>query len=364
MELSRHPSAIGRVQELQHLRILDTPREEAFDNLAVLAAEMCDAPVSMISLVDEGRHWFKAEVGLGLSETPIEEAICAHDLLSRDVTVIEDTAADPRTRSNALCQGKDAMRFYAAAPLITRAGVAVGALCVLDRVSRSLSNHQRRWLGLLADQAIRQIENRRDAELATGLLQEVDHRVKNSLGLVTSLLSLQARRSRDPDVVTALEVVRDRIGAIAKVHDLLHSSQRTDVVELGTFLRMLTDALASQARPGMSVHLSCASIVLPAREAVNAGLIVNELVTNALKHAYVPEGPAKGSVNVTVTNYGGRLRIVVADNGEGLPEGFDPATCPGLGMRLCLSLADQLGGKLIWSSDGGRTAFAFDIPLD
>ncbi|AQR62817.1 histidine kinase [Brevundimonas sp. LM2] len=121
-----------RLQTLRAYGILDTPREAAFDDIAALIAGIFDAPIAVVNLIDEGRQWFKAEVGLGVRETPLDTSFCAHALLETDGMVVADATKDPRFACNPLVTGETSLRFYAGRLLKTADGVPLGTLCVLD----------------------------------------------------------------------------------------------------------------------------------------------------------------------------------------------------------------------------------------
>jgi PAS domain S-box-containing protein len=150
----------ARLDALRRVAILDTDAEPAFDDIAKLAAHICHTPVALVSLIDENRQWFKARVGVDATETPRDVAFCAHAILQPDLFVIPDTRADSRFAANPLVTGEPRVRFYAGAPLITDDGHALGTLCVIDRVPRTLSAGQRHALTVLAHHAASQLELR------------------------------------------------------------------------------------------------------------------------------------------------------------------------------------------------------------
>ena len=152
-----------RLTALHGYDILDTQSEQAFEDIAKLAAALCGAPMSVVSLIDGNRQWIKARVGIDSTETPHESSFCAHVILQSDVLIVPDTLDDVRLASNPLFTVCPDIRFYAGAPIITPSGHAVGAVCVLDRVPRELSMEQRDALEILARQAIFQLELRRMA---------------------------------------------------------------------------------------------------------------------------------------------------------------------------------------------------------
>ena len=150
-----------RLARLRELGVLDSDPETLFDMLAQAAAQICGAPIALVSLVDEKRQWFKANVGLaGLSETSRDVAFCAHTILSDEVMQVEDAASDPRFAHNPLVIAGPAIRFYAGAPIILSDGLRMGTLCVIDQKSRQLSVEQRALLQQLATTAAAALEMR------------------------------------------------------------------------------------------------------------------------------------------------------------------------------------------------------------
>ena len=153
-----------RQAQLDALAILDSDEEEAYDELTRLAAQFCETPVALISLIDGDRQWFKSRVGVQVRETPREHAFCAHAIQTpQSLMVVNDAAQDARFADNPLVTGDPNIRFYAAAPLVTASGHALGTLCVIDRVPRTLQRGQIEMLQFLANQVIERLEKRRQA---------------------------------------------------------------------------------------------------------------------------------------------------------------------------------------------------------
>lgn len=164
------PNEDARLEALRRYRILDTAPERTFDDLVLLAAQVCETPVALVSFVDERRQWFKARVGLAVPETPRDIAFCAHTILSDETMVVEDATKDPRFSDNPLVMGDPSIRFYAGSPLTDSNGNSLGSLCVIDNHSRSLRPEQQTALDALKRIAVHEIEQRQvSAQLADAL---------------------------------------------------------------------------------------------------------------------------------------------------------------------------------------------------
>lgn len=178
----------------------------------------------------------------------------------------------------------------------------------------------------------------------TMLAKEIHHRVKNGLQLVASLLSMQGRTSKIPEVRNALADAEMRVIAVARVYDHLSETAGVATVELGSFLSELCASLVASA-PKHSLSFQCdEALPAPSERAIYLGLIVNELVTNAVKYAYPDDG---GAIIVRVrSERDDWLRVEVIDHGVGLPDDGAPGDRIGLGAQLSEMLATLLGGKL------------------
>ncbi len=145
-----HPNEEARLNKLRSYDLLDTDREPGFNDIALLASQICETPIAAISLIDRERQWFKAAVGMAVDETARDLAFCAHTILQTDVLQVPDASADPRFSDHPMVFDEPRIRFYAGAPIITTDGHPLGTVCVIDRVPKRLRDDQRRALEALA----------------------------------------------------------------------------------------------------------------------------------------------------------------------------------------------------------------------
>jgi diguanylate cyclase (GGDEF)-like protein len=179
-----------RLNVLRSYSILDTLAEQAYDDLTLLASQICDTPIALISLVDHDRQWFKSKVGIETDETPRDQSFCAHAILEPEhVFVVNDASSDPRFHDNPLVTSAPHIRFYAGAPLVSPAGEAIGTLCVIDDHQRGLSERQQQCLQALARQVMAQFELRR-------LVRELE-----TLSTTDGLTGIRNRRAFDEKLV-------------------------------------------------------------------------------------------------------------------------------------------------------------------
>lgn len=360
-----------RIAALRSFGILDTPPEPDFDDLVRLIAQICEAPRAAISLIDEHRQWFKAEVGLGVREIPLHSSICASIALKPGLTVIPDVRSDKRFNDNSLMGAAPWVRFYAGVLLETSEGVPLGTLCVLDDDVRELNPSQEFALVTLARQVMALLELRRaliqrDSALAARaraeegqnlLTRELHHRVKNTLATVQALAGSTARTATNVDQFrTALS---GRIGALAKTH--------ATITEDGCQAASLSDLLRLELGPFAAtradrVTMEGPEVRLPSELAVPLGLALHELTSNAAKFG-------------ALSSRQGRVQVIwrLAEEGRKLVhlewrESGGPAVPPlrreGFGSRvLGRVLTAQIGAEVHadYPPDGVRVSIRFPI---
>lgn len=361
LEAAYHPRQKERLKALYSYEILDTDREGEFDDIVKLVAALCGTAIAVVNLIDAERQWFKAEVGLGVRETPLATSICSHVILEDEFVEINDTLTDPRMCDNPLVCGDPGLRFYAGALLKSDMGLPIGTLCVLDWEPRELTPLQRDAIRVLARQVMAQLDLRRSLRYADTLRQEIDHRVKNSLQLLSSFTGLEGRRFGDGPEADVIEAIQGRIQAVALLHDQLYRIEAGAQIDLARYLTEIADHLREMAPVGVTLTVRTDPAFVGSRQAAQVGTLVNEVVSNAFKHGFPDD--RGGDVTLTLgTTDGGLIRLECRDTGVGLAERVEgqpdgDSTTSGLGMQIAAALTRQLGCtlQLVPAPDGRGT---------
>lgn len=195
----------------------------------------------------------------------------------------------------------------------------------------------------------------------TLLLHEVDHRVKNNLTMIGSLLRLQARSIGDPLISSKLEAMLERVDALAKVHRRLYQSDDITRFDVGAFTEnLVSDVLASAGRSEIEVSSETDRIEVPSSNAAALGLVLNEVLTNAVKHAY-PNGRS-GKLAVSAKLTGDQADIVILDDGPGIDE--NDLENGGLGTMLIRRLSKQVGATVTWANADAGTKVSISFPVE
>jgi two-component sensor histidine kinase len=351
------------------------------DRIVRLAARLFGAPMAFISLVDAHRTFCIAGYGSNVREAERHYSFCAHSMLGEEVMVTCDATQNARFRDNPMVTGEMGIRFYVGASLRTSDGLALGSLCVMDTAPRERPRQD--LLDDLTDLAFliveefelrsattakrdkTELELRRSLQEKETLLQEVHHRVKNNLQIVSSLLKLQADTLADPSAASLLRESQQRVLSMALIHERLYTGKQMAAIEFDSYARTLVQELVYSyaGRAGnVTGRILPPPIFLTIGQAIPCGLILNELVTNALKYAYAPDKIGEVIVELHESPEG-RIRLAVSDYGKGLPPGFSTKNSKSLGLRIVDVLAKQLGGTLTYET-GERTTFVLDFPRE
>jgi signal transduction histidine kinase len=384
------PLSVNEPQRLQALAsydILDTPFEGDFDDIARMAAMICDAPIAVVNLIDQGRQWFKAEVGLGVRETPIDSSICAYAILQPELFEVADTLLDPRFVGNPLVTGDPHLRFYAGAPLKTPDGYQLGTVCVLGYQPRQLDARQREALLALSRQTMALMELRRAVRAAEAaqkqlrrLVTTAGHDLRQPLQLISLNMEMARHRASDPANVvkytTAGLSAAERMGSDLDVLAVAGASMAhlVDPEKIPLALRERFDSLQRMWTPhaerkGLRLRFAPSS----ARVMSNPHLldtILGNLIGNAIKYT------DRGSVLVGCRRQQEQVRIEVVDTGVGISseqqasmfEAFRKVDVRsdglGLGLSIVRNTADLLGVPVEMRSMPGRgTKVSLTVPL-
>jgi two-component sensor histidine kinase len=369
----------ARLAALRRYDLLDTPPEPALDHITALAADLLAAPVALLSLVDADRVWFKSRHGLAAQETARGPGLCAAAIQQKRPWLLKDITADGAARLHPLAAGPAAMRFYLGAPLRSADGYTLGMLCVMDRKPRQVTRRQISGLSHLAAIAMDQIELRLAARrtaaalaqvaadreealrLAAMMANEIDHRVMNSLQLVSGLLSMQSRTPSTDDVATQLKQAAGRVSAIARVHQHIYLSEGIEHANVAQYLQRVCGDLSEmlQATNRGAILVSGAGVQLPTARIVAIGLIINELVTNAIKYGH-------GQVAVDFADTPEGFALSVSDEGAGMAASEVQTTGRGFGMKIVRLLVSQLDGAVVYGAApaGGRWTVRVTFPRD
>lgn len=358
----KHPEEAARLAALHAYDTLDTEAESDFDDIVQLASEICDAPISLISLVDRDRQWFKSRKGLDDAETSLEKSVCAHGILNGEMFEVRDLKLDPRTQDNPLVTGDPKLRFYAGAPLMAPGDLPVGMLCVIDHKPRVLTEFQRNALQVLSRQIVTQLELRKRLKAEHALRAEMDHRVKNSLQTLSSMVRMAGSGITDPQAQDALGLISRRIESVGALHRELMLQQGRDQVGVGAYLKRVCTLLQDAAPENVHLDVQVADRGASARLASALGMIVCEFVANALKHAFAKD--TGGQISIHLAAEGDMMSLRCSDNGVG-SNSRESGGDTGLGQLLIDAAAEQLGGTLIHnaSDQGTSLSLTFPVPL-
>lgn len=390
----------ARLNALRRYGILDTATEQAFEDLTRLASFVCGTPISTVTFIDENRQWFKSHRGLEDEETPRDQAFCAHAILDRGVFVVPDATLDGRFSDNPLVIADPHIRFYAGAPLVTHDGFALGTLCVIDRVPRTLSYDQTEALQALSRRAMAQLEMRKtlgDLYVAYKELQSLDEARGDFVSMVSQqlrapLASIGARLQRvlaaDPIALGTDEYrqpLRDALATVERLTRLANDVLDLSSAEIGTLAlrRSICDV-------GDLVTAAAAAIRLVpqgrdrlhARVDEDAGMIaadadrIVEALVNLLGHA-LKSSPVSALVTADARAAEGGVEIAIRAGGPGLSPNdlarlFQPFARPdarsagvggGLGLAVSKAIIEQHGGTVVVEGDAGDgTTFKVWLP--
>jgi anti-sigma regulatory factor (Ser/Thr protein kinase) len=319
-----------RLAALRRYRILDTDPERAFDDLALLASQICETPMAFITLVDANRQWFKARVGVSIVETSRSISFCTRAIRQKGLFVVPDALEDGEFRDNPMVAGHPHIRFYAGAPLVTHDGHALGTLCIVDRVPRTLTAQQKEALQALKRQAEAQIELRGSLIELKQALAARDHAEEAQEKLIAQLRSALTNVGRLSALIPYCSACQFNMTIPA------------DPSQIPTISAGVMQMLAEKQ--------------WPENDMMRVELALEEALANAIRHGCCGDPTKQLQCCVTIDDRG-EVVIVVRDPGTG----FDPGVVPdplapenmlkpsGRGVYLINHLMDEVS-----FADGGR----------
>lgn len=389
-----HDQEAQRLQELLRLEILDTQDEPAFDELTELASQICGTSISLISLIDSHRQWFKSRVGLEATQTPRELAFCAHAILQEAIFEVPNALEDARFADNPLVTDDPDIRFYAGMPLVTNSGYPIGTLCVIDKESKKLNDQQKRALEILAKQVMSQLELRFNYKK----LQRIDKEREKIFSVIahdlrspfTSLLGMAKRLSEKADTLTSDKIQMMAQGVLSsssQIYQVLDELMQWTQQRMGnkpynpklnTLFPLVQESIDILRDSIQIKNIQCENQVdLGAQAWVDGAIfkaIVRNLVANSIKYS-----PEEGSIVISSSTTPTDLIITVKDQGKGIPldvierlfkdvvdseKDTEGKIGTGLGLSLCAELISTQKGK-IWVdqayNQGACIHFSFPI---
>lgn len=317
-----------RLQELYSLELLDTSYEEEFDEIVRIASKICNAPMSVVTLLDSQRQWFKAKVGMEDDETGRDVSFCGHAIMGEGVMEIPNALNDERFYDNPLVTGAPSIRFYAGMPLVTQRGYKIGTLCVIDTVPRNLDEDQLESLQTLAKQVMRIIELRVKLKelneltnVKNKIISIIGHDVRNPLASVKNILDMNAMgffkgEDQDKFLKMASEQVDNTISMVSNLAEWGRLNLTTQGNEIRPLpLRAITDdcikglALNIQEKDN-KVRNETSETIFTKIDENSLRFILRNLITNANKFT--------DSGVITIRN--NRQKISICDTGIGMTQ--------------------------------------------
>jgi signal transduction histidine kinase len=387
-----------RLLELYHYDLLDTPADENFDEIVQLASQICKVPMSMITLVDSQRQWFKAKVGFPDSETPREVSFCAHVVAGQDdIFIVEDASKDERFHDYPNVTGDPNIRFYAGVPLVSERGHKLGSLCVINSIPQQLTAEQEFALKVLANQVMKLADQR----LQNRYLDNYQKRLKQHALMQNRILAIIAHDIRTPlislqgiiDLTEEKIITEKQQGEMlvmwkkqllntmdllsnlvewGKVHAGNDAADRSAIDLSKTVDEVLNTFNTAAAAKGNKLDNKIETNFLIRADNNIIEFLLRNLIANAIKFT------EDGTISITAERSKNRVCISVTDTGIGmnekrlqqLREGKDVSIArgtrseigSGLGLMLVRDFLDMLDGKLhIESAEKKGTTIQFEL---
>ncbi|MBK6266793.1 GAF domain-containing sensor histidine kinase [Marivirga sp. S37H4] len=393
-----------RLAELYSYSILDTESEKDFDDVVELASIICEAPISLVTLIDSSRQWFKAKKGVNLDSTAREISFCGHTINQNELFVVEDASKDERFHDNPFVTAEFRIHFYAGISLVSEKGYNIGTLCVLDSVPRKLDEYQRKALEILGNQISKLIELRDkkkqlESKIRTIAVQNekleslnkmntemtsiISHDMRGPISSVLSYFDSNSfKKSAQEEMFQLFPVIKQSIQGIHNlIENLLEWSQSVGEFHVKPFsvhdcveeVIMLLQSQATKKNVTLSASIDKECKVMADPSMLR--FILRNLVGNAIKFT------ENGEITISAIKKDNEvLFIAVKDNGIGMPDtlrnriikgdkkisttGTRKEKGSGLGLKLINEFLEKHNSSLkIESEENSGSTFSFTLPL-
>ncbi|MDO6516012.1 sensor histidine kinase [Zobellia uliginosa] len=368
-----------RLKALESFHILNTLEEEEYDAITHIAADICNTPMALVSLVDSNRQWFKSHYGIDATETPRDLAFCAHAINApEDLFVVEDASQDDRFHDNPLVTGGPGVQFYVGAPLTTKEGHSIGTLCVIDTKARNnFTDRQKASLKALANQVMAQLELRRQNILQKKINNELS--VKNAQlkhftyrlahDLKTPLLDISAlvgfikedypHLLKNSEIAEWLDTIDNRVGYMDTSFNgiMNYTNIMNDEIELqGFHIETEINEIVKKSGGTTTIDLKLENcdheIVQSLKSFVQ---IFFELIMNSVKFS----DRSVTEIQIVFSEVNDGYNFTYQDNGPGIPEkywdkvfvmfetlSFENTMDTGIGLATIKAIVEKLGGTI------------------
>ena len=378
-----------RIEILQKYEILNTPPDGSFDGITKLVAQLLKMPISVISLVDSDRVWFKSKYGLEISEVSKDAGLCATAIEGEDIYIVEDARVDSRTHNNPLVTGDFGLQFYSAVPLKTKEGYNLGTLCVMDRKPRKLKPADREILKKLGALVMSQIEMQLDAKKAIKLQHEVlsttAHDLKNPVSIMPLLADLIMANKDNPAAIDDIsKQIKDAGRRMSNsinslIENALENSDKMhlklEAFDLSKLVKGVVDANKALSRKkGQKLVLKTTQPCIVFADHRRITEAVDNIVNNAIKFS-----SSQKKTEISIRKDGSKAILQIKDEGPGLtkddkknlfrrfvslsaePTGGETST--GLGLSITKEILEAHQGVIYGESEGKGKGTCFTIEL-
>lgn len=326
-----------RLKELENYNILDSPEEKDYNDIVNLASAICGTPISLVSLVDNYRQWFKAKIGLDASETPKEIAFCSHALLQDELFVVSDASKDERFFDNPLVTENPNIRFYAGMPLKSPNGYNLGTLCVIDTIPRDLTQNQKDALKVLGKQVINCFELRKNNveleyammnlkktnELKNKLFSIISHDLKSPMASIDmflqilegDMLSLEDSKEHLNKLRSALKSTDELMNNLFNwAKSQLNSYKfEKEIVNISEIIKCEIDKnVNNTTSKNIKIVNLIPENILISVEKNQFSFIIRNIINNAIKFT------ENASIIISVKEENGFIKISIKDEGIGM----------------------------------------------